>query len=624
MKYVCGTKALTGRYKVMATLITSALVIAGCSGQHSSKKESPAAESIEVSIANPAEVQAAKHAMARHQEHFSKAKMRVAALQQGMAVSVDAYAQPSFYHGPEQPQHAQSNSDKFASQEEGGFKRVLTQPVSTFSVDVDTGSYATMRRWINQGRLPQAQTIRIEELINYFNYQYPTPDSQTQPFSVATELAPSPYSDDKMLLRVGLQGYEVDKKLIGPSNLVFLMDVSGSMNSPDKLPLLKQSLLMLAKQLSAHDKISIVVYAGASGVVLDGIDGNNHLQIANSLAKMQAGGSTHGSAGIQLAYQLAQKHFIEGGVNRVILATDGDFNVGTTDQAELEALIQRKRKSGIQLTTLGFGQGNYNDHLMEQLADKGNGQYAYIDTLSEARKVLVDEISSSLLTIAQDVKIQIEFNPNLVAEYRLIGYQNRLLKREDFNNDKVDAGDIGAGHSVTALYELALNGSTNQSVDPLRYVDKQTKPLQPKGKINNHKSDFHKEIAFVKLRYKPKFNEQSILLKHPVYQNSAKASFDGASTDFRFAASVAGFGQLLNQSVHVERFDYANAIAIAQSSMGEDPYGYRHEFVKLIKNAELLSQANANLSDSNHSVNSAVQQARISPASIKLNPIPKT
>lgn len=472
------------------------------------------------------------------------------------------------------------NRDKFERQVANGIMVAGEIPVSTFSIDVDTGSYSTLRRSINHGVLPERGTVRVEELINYFAYQYPAPDSGSQPFSVNTELAPSPYNPHKMLLRIGLKGFEKEKADLGASQLVFLLDVSGSMSSQDKLPLLKNAMKMLSQQLDEGDRISIVVYAGASGVVLNGVKGNDTLAISNALDKLKAGGSTNGGAGIELAYQLAQKHFIAGGVNRVILATDGDFNVGVSDQQALEDMIEEKRKQGIALTTLGFGLGNYNDHLMEQLADKGNGHYAYIDTLNEARKVLVDEISATLLTIAKDVKVQIEFNPALVSEYRLIGYENRALNREDFNNDKVDAGEIGAGHRVTALYELSFVDSPNQANDALRYG------LDIKTGKEKYSRD---ELAYLKLRYKPIGQEKSELISYPILTSTALDEFDQASDDFRFAAAVAGFGQLINHSHYLHDMDYAKVSDIAQAAMGEDNFGYRHEFVQLTKTAGLLA-----------------------------------
>lgn len=475
----------------------------------------------------------------------------------------------------------QQDRNRFERQVANGIMVAGEIPISTFSIDVDTGSYSTLRRWINQGRLPEKGTVRIEEMVNYFAYQYPSPNAGEQPFSVNTELAPSPYNTDKMLLRIGLKGFEKDKASLGASHLVFLLDVSGSMSSPDKLPLLKSSLKMLSQQLDEQDRISVVVYAGASGVVLDGVKGNDHLAISQALDKLKAGGSTNGEAGIVQAYQLAQKHFIHGGVNRVILATDGDFNLGMSSQQGLIELIEEKRKHGIALTTLGFGQGNYNDHLMEQFADKGNGQYAYIDTLNEARKVLVDELSATLMTIAKDVKVQVEFNPAIVSEYRLIGYENRTLNREDFNNDKVDAGEIGAGHRVTALYELSFVDSPNQANDKLRYgVDTTT------GKEKYSRT----ELAYLKLRYKPIGEEVSKLISYPILKDTALRNFAQASDDFRFAVAVAGLGQLINQNHYIGHLNYAKVSEIAQSAMGEDPFGYRHEFVQLTKTAGLLAK----------------------------------
>ena len=455
-------------------------------------------------------------------------------------------------------------------------------PVSTFSIDVDTGSYATLRRMLREGRLPEKGTVRVEEMLNYFSYDYPLPAKNAAPFSVTTELAPSPYNDDMMLLRIGLKGYDLPKSQLGASNLVFLLDVSGSMASADKLPLLQTALKLLTAQLSAQDKVSIVVYAGAAGVVLDGASGNDTQTLTYALEQLSAGGSTNGGQGITQAYQLAKKHFIPNGINRVILATDGDFNVGVTDFDDLIALIEKEKDHGIGLTTLGFGLGNYNDQLMEQLADKGNGNYAYIDTLNEARKVLVDELSSSLFTIAKDVKVQVEFNPALVSEYRLIGYENRALAREDFNNDKVDAGEIGAGHTVTALYELRYVEAGNRANDKLRYgVDAQT----------GQEKYSREEIAFLKLRYKLPDQTQSQLLSYPIRLDQGVKDLEQASDDFRFAAAVAGFGQLLNGSHYLHQFDYTQLSLLARSALGNDPYGYRHEFLQLIQTASAMVQS---------------------------------
>ena len=458
--------------------------------------------------------------------------------------------------------------------------RVASEPVSTFSIDVDTGAYSNMRRWLNQGQLPPEDAVRVEEFINYFNYDYPYPKNQKVPFQVSTEIAPTPWNNNTRLLRIGIQGYTVPREQLPASNLVFLMDVSGSMNSPDKLPLLQQALTMLVGQLDARDSISMVVYAGASGVVLPPTPGNRKADILTALQQLRAGGSTNGAAGIQLAYQLAQQNFISNGVNRVILATDGDFNVGLASTEELIDLIQRKRKAGIALTTLGFGSGNYNDHLLEQLADEGNGNYAYIDRLSEAKKVLAEELSATLMTIAKDVKIQIEFNPALVSEYRLIGYENRMLNEEDFANDKVDAGEIGAGHRVTALYEISLTGSNGQRLPPRRYQS---------GPANNESSNtaFSNELAHLRIRYKLPNESVSKLIQSPVMDSGINAR---GGDSFNFAAAVAAFGQKLRGGTYLEDFGYDDIEKLARQSRGNDMHGYRSEFMQLVGLAQTLDQ----------------------------------
>lgn len=481
-------------------------------------------------------------------------------------------------------------NDKFESVVQNGNMVAGETPVSTFSIDVDTGSYSTTRRLINQGQLPTKNTVRVEELVNYFSYDYPVPTNSEQPFSVNTELAPSPYNADTQLLRIGLKGFDVAPDKLSASNLVLLLDVSGSMSSADKLPLLKQAMLMLSQQLSAQDKVSIVVYAGASGVVLDGVAGNDFTAIKTALSQLNAQGGTNGSQGIQLAYQLAQKHFIENGSNRVILATDGDFNLGMTDHQQLVDFVASQSKKGIGLSTLGFGLGSgsasYNDHLLEQLSNKANGQYAFIDTLNEARKVLVDQLSATLLTIAHDVKVQIEFNPAVVSEYRLIGYENRLLNRSDFNNDAVDAGEIGAGHTVTALYEIRYNDSHNRLVDPLRYTATESTQIDD-AKVHPHTAN---EVAYLKLRYKAIGEQDSQLITYPINREQQLTHLHQASDDFRFAAAVAGFGQLLNQNNYVHDTDYAKLITLAESAMGQDRFGYRHEFVQMLKTASVLDK----------------------------------
>lgn len=470
------------------------------------------------------------------------------------------------------------NTENYAHLESNAIKRVKEHPVSTFSIDVDTGSYSNVRRVINSGSLPRKDAVRVEELVNYFNYQYPEPD--TKPFSVTTEIAPTPWNKNTYLLHVGIKAIDVSKNNIPASNLVFLVDVSGSMQSENKLGLLKKSLKLLTKQLRKQDKISLVVYAGASGVVLEPTDGNKTATISRALDNLAAGGSTNGAAGIKLAYLMAEQAFIKNGVNRIILATDGDFNVGTVNFEALSDLITEKRKSGISLTTLGFGSGNYNDHLMEQLADKGNGNYQYIDTLNEAQKVLVDEMSSTLQTVAKDVKLQIEFNNSKVSEYRLIGYENRVLKREDFNNDKVDAGDIGAGHTVTALYEISLVGSKEQSVDELRY-NKKSNAL--------YKSTLNGELAFLKIRYKAPKQENSKLISYALNAKTITKNIKNTSDRFRFSAAVAAFGQMLKGGTYTKKYSYSDVLDMARNARGKDNFGYRGEFIKLVNLVKSLS-----------------------------------
>lgn len=468
--------------------------------------------------------------------------------------------------------------ENYAHFDDNPLKRVTEHPVSTFSVDVDTGAYSNTRRMLNAGRLPAQDAVRVEEFINYFDYDYPAPASRSRPFSIVTELGPNPWNARTQLLHVGLKGYEVPRSQIPAANLVFLIDVSGSMRSDDKIGLLKTSLELLTRELREQDRISIVVYAGASGVVLEPVAGTEKGRIIAALNSLSAGGSTNGAAGIRLAYAMAEQAFVEGGINRVLLATDGDFNVGTTSFEALKDLVEEKRKTGISLTTLGFGTGNYNDHLMEQLADAGNGNYAYVDTLNEARKVLVEQMSATLQTIASDVKIQIEFNPQVVAEYRLVGYENRMLAREDFNNDNVDAGEIGAGHTVTAVYEVALAGSDGERVEPLRYQGQQGAAV---GQGD--------ELAFLRLRYKTPGNDTSKLIEQPVRKADLKRELAQTSADFRFAAAVAGFGQLLRGGKYMEAFDYDDVRSLANGARAGDAFGYRGEFVTLVTLAQSLS-----------------------------------
>ncbi len=507
---------------------------------------------------------------------------RVAKEQRFAAQPGSAIADLDALRAPSEP----LDRENYAHFDDNPLKRVIEHPVSTFSIDVDTGAYSNARRMLSAGRLPVQDAVRVEEFINYFAYDYAAPDDRSRPFNIITELGPNPWNAKTHLLHIVLKGYEVPKAQIPAANLVFLIDVSGSMRSDDKIGLLKTSLKMLTRELRPEDRISIVVYAGASGVVLEPVSGSEKGRIFAALDALSAGGRTNGAAGIQLAYAMAEQAFVDGGINRVLLATDGDFNVGTTSFEALKDLIEQKRKSGISLTTLGFGSGNYNDQLMEQLADAGNGNYAYIDTLNEARKVLVEQMSATLQTIAKDVKIQIEFNPDVIAEYRLVGYENRVLAREDFNNDKVDAGEIGAGHTVTAIYEIALASSSGQRVEPLRYQ-------KQRGRDADHSG----ELAFLRLRYKAPDGDTSRLIEHPIRSTEIKRDLANTSSNYRFAAAVAGFGQLLRGGTYLEQFGFDDVRMLANGARGSDPFGYRGEFVSLVNTAQTLSgEATAQLS----------------------------
>jgi Ca-activated chloride channel homolog len=472
-----------------------------------------------------------------------------------------------------------ANTEQYEHNNDNPIHVAATDPVSTFSIDVDTGAYANVRRFLNDGQLPPQDAVRVEEMINYFDYQYAPPASRDTPFKVATELARAPWNSEAWLLKVGIKGFEISAAERPAANLVFLIDVSGSMESPDKLPLLKSAFRLLTDQLTAKDRVSIVVYAGSSGVVLEPTPGDQKQKIRDAIDRLEASGSTNGAEGIERAYQLARAAHVNKGINRVVLATDGDFNVGTVSFEALVDMAERQRASGVALTTLGFGTGNYNDKLLERLADAGNGNYAYVDSIGEARKVLVSELSSTLFTIAKDVKIQVEFNPAEVLEYRLIGYENRMLAREDFNNDKVDAGDIGAGHRITALYEIVPAGAKGR-IDPLRYSSAASSASKGAG-----------EIANVRLRYKLPDADKSQLLEYPVAK-SALVATDKASADLRFAASVAAFGQLLRGGKYVEQYSYADVMTLARSAVGRDDQGYRREFVNLVQAAQSLSSAN--------------------------------
>ena len=582
MKRRLPCKTLLHNAMFCASLVAIA-TLAGC-------KSNP-----EAAAESPAEVSVLQEAATLDRVEVSGSRMKRADLERGLlAGAADgyvAYAPPAppapakalappsggvMYAriAPAFVQSEPANTEKYAERTDNPVHRTSEQPVSTFSVDVDTGSYSNVRRMLSQGVRPPADSVRAEEFINYFSYQHPAPADRNVPFRVTTELAPALWNDQRQLLMIGIKGYDVPKAALPPSNLVFLIDTSGSMDSPDKLPLLKQAFSMLVPQLREQDRVSIVVYAGSAGLVLPPTSGDRHDEILAALDRLQAGGSTNGGDGIQLAYAMAKQSYLKNGVNRVILATDGDFNVGTVSQEALETLVGDQRKSGIALTTLGFGQGNYNDSMAERLADVGDGNHAYIDTPQEARKVLVEEMQATLLTIARDVKIQVEFNPASVSEYRLIGYENRLLNREDFANDKVDAGDIGAGHEVTALYEITPAGSAADRLPALRYA--KGKP-QVGGDGN--------ELAHLRLRYKLPGADSSRLIETPILRSSLTTH---PSQSLRFASAVSAYADLLRGGTHVEKWSWTDVAEAARDAQGDDRYGLRREFVELVGQARQL------------------------------------
>lgn len=477
------------------------------------------------------------------------------------------------------------NTESYNYIVENDFLKAVDNPLSTFSIDVDNASYTNTRRYIDNGSLPPIDGVRIEEFINYFNYDYAKPTGK-HPFSINTEVSECPWNNSHKLVHIGIQGKRFPFETMAPINLVFLVDVSGSMSDANKLPLLKKSLSLLVGKMRSQDRISLVVYAGAAGLVLPSTSGAEKSKILAALDNLQAGGSTAGGAGIQLAYKIAKENFIEGGNNRVLIATDGDFNVGASSDGEMTRLVESKRDDGIFLTVLGFGMGNYKDSKMESIADHGNGNYFYIDNIGEAQKTLVDELDGTLYAIAKDVKIQIEFNPAKVQSYRLIGYENRLLKKEDFNDDKKDAGELGAGHTVTALYEIVPVGVKPEiitSVDPLRY-----QPSEPK-KVETKYSD---EMMVVKFRYKEPMDTVSKLLVHTMKDRDVKLA--NSSDNFRFSAAVAEFGMVLRSSKFKGTSTFESAIELAKNSKGVDEEGYRAEFVKMMKTASLLSVTGKN------------------------------
>ena len=500
-------------------------------------------------------------------------------------MELEADAQDDFY-APPQPLRRrwipaqEQNRERYVEYSEQPRIMVRNEPRSTFSIDVDTGSYTNSRRILQQGMLPPATSVRIEEFINYFDYSYPSRGNL--PFTLNYEIAPSPFNEGRHLISFGIKAKELTEER-KPWNLVFLIDVSGSMNTPMKLDLVKRSLRVLVQNMQAQDSVALVTYAGSSRIALNPTTVSNKSTILHAIDSLRAGGSTNGASGIQLAYQTAQQHFKSDGVNRVILATDGDFNVGISSHDQLVKLVENKRKSGITLTTIGVGSGNINEGMMEQIANKGNGNYFYIDSFKEGRRVFADKLASTVEVVAKDVKLQVEFNPANVLEYRLVGYDNRKLRNQDFNNDKIDAGEIGAGHTVTALYEVVLANSeaAKNLHSDLRYGKQEEQAVVDPAVLP-------KELAFLKIRYKEPQGKKSKLISYPLLQRDVKNTFADASTDFRFASAVAGFGLLLRESQYIDDMTYDDIERIASQSTGSDTHGARREFIELVRNAQSL------------------------------------
>lgn len=500
----------------------------------------------------------------------------------GRVPGLNVQGDMSTYYYKSNDEHREDfNREGYDNITENKFLKVSDNPLSTFSIDVDAASYSNIRRFLNQGQLPPAGAVRIEEMVNYFHYEYPQP-ANNEPFSINTEISDAPWNKEHKLVLIGLQGKKIPTENLPASNLVFLIDVSGSMSGPERIGLVKASMKMLVDQLREQDKVAMVVYAGAAGLVLPPTNGSNKTKIKEAIDNLEAGGSTAGGAGIKLAYKTAKEYFIKNGNNRVILCTDGDFNVGESSDDAMERLIENERKSGVFLTVLGYGMGNYQDAKMQKLADKGNGNHAYIDGITEAKKVLVNEFGGTLFTIAKDVKLQIEFNPAKVQGYRLIGYENRMLAKEDFNDDKKDAGELGSGHTVTALYEVIPVGVESdflKTVDSLKY-QKNVVPLSKSAQTD--------EILTVKFRYKAPNGDVSKLIEHTV--NDKQISIAKTSDNFRFAASVAQFGMLLRNSEFKSTASFDNVLGLARKAKGSDEEGYRSEFVRLVESAQMLAK----------------------------------
>lgn len=541
--------------QVMLKILVFALLLfclEGCGGKEGETAKQTAAEALEEPM-----------------EEYAVEESAEAEMAEGMPPPSD--------DDPSSPRNPQANTEEYDRIYENPFLAASQNPLSTFSIDVDNAAYSNVRRFINQGQLPPAGAVRIEEMVNYFNYDYPNPTGQ-QPFSVSTEIGECPWDKRHQLIHIGLQGKKLNYQDLKNCNLVFLVDASGSMEDENKLPLLKKSLGLLLNELSDNDRIAIVAYAGAAGLVLPSTPASQKRTILNALSKLEAGGSTAGGEGIALAYKIAQENLIKGGNNRVILATDGDFNVGPSSSDELVRMIEEKRKQDIYLTICGFGMGNYKDSQMEQISNAGNGNYFYIDNILEAKKVFVKEMRANLFTIAKDVKIQIEFNPQQVKAYRLIGYENRALRNEDFDDDTKDAGELGAGHSVTAIYEIIPASSSEEvATTKLKYQN-----TTPTANFNAN------EVMTLKLRYKPIDSNSSLLISQAVTAQSK--SFAQCSENYRFSAAVAGFGLLLRNSQYKGELTYEQVIRMAQGAKGKDQEGYRAEMLRLLESAAALSQ----------------------------------
>ncbi len=564
--------------RAICMLLLFLTIAAGCSGPQTTEQEKKGQQA----TTGPA---VKEIAAAKNQQHRADAKRQTeprpaSAAEASVAIPAVAHMKASRVGGlvADRVLNAvgpQWNRESYNATTENGFINAARDPLSTFSIDVDTASYANVRRFITAGSLPPVGAVRIEEMINYFTYAYPAPEG-SDPLALRAEVGPSPFHAEYRLVRIGLKARDLAKEQLPPSNLVFLIDVSGSMQDENKLPLLKQALRLLVKQLGKRDRVALVVYAGSDSVVLPPTSGDRQQEILAAIERLQSGGSTHASSGISTAYQLARQSFMPGGNNRIILASDGDFNVGVTSRDELQRLIEQERQGGIYLTVLGFGMGNYHDDTMEILADSGNGNYAYIDSLLEAKKVMVKELSGTLYTLANDVKIQVEFNPARVGAYRLIGYENRALADEDFRDDRKDAGEIGVGHRVTALYELIPAGHGSiPALDPLKYQAP-----------NSAAASTSQELLTVTLRYKPLGADRSQLISLPVKDTASGTT----SADFRFAAAVAGYGMLLTHSEHLGTFTWDQCLALVRSSRGPDAEGYRAELYRLVEMSQLLAQ----------------------------------